>query len=730
MLTYVINTSENRTFDSTMLFELAGYNRIRWMQCSLTEIKKCAEEICEKQNVLGADRFRIAVIIDFYSFDKIRMPYGRRGFSADRGVDISIYMPYLEIYLLDNLTAELEKKDICPSDFEIYYIHNEKSERYEIFDNADLQLRQIMKGNKPVAGDVATDTVPAPYLESSNEQADPALRTEGDICGEGEEEELSITRIDANGESISDKNSEESKAEDGRDPDDYDVELLEKLEEEKKKMPKIDVFRDPQRYSSFRIYCTSNVSLDFDLDNYPYGRNAMTCAEFWEACRHRWSYKTDIRRHYYLTAYGGGASRSALDTLSLSLYLIRMYEREEVILEEGDLEISHLDANILREVLENAWCKVNSAKAVAKRSNMEYYSLDQTPSNVKTLEEEEKVPPAKAIAKERAMLPKDITRTKLSAEGLYKEISAHANRGTGELQKRNCKEFDDIMSGYLRKRDETRESDVEEEFLGLKAAGFLKTTDRCPSKEEYNVCVDKKQKDISVLFEKALAAEYIEVDYSEEKAKADKAIADYKNAKACLKFNLISDIVLLLIALAAVLIPYGVLQLSSFTVSTVPAYILGLNTAVLFVIIFICALLLQILPQMSKMNSAKKTLYNCYLNCCATERYSFSALRRRYERDLVEIEQKRYEIRQLKRIYSANNEKDRNASIHQDMLEKLEDCISSILNNLDVAPVMEFVDSIEDEFDITKPFRARENKIYQIFSLEAIESMFPRKGSD
>ena len=31
MITYVINTSDNKIFDSNLLFELAGYNKIRWM---------------------------------------------------------------------------------------------------------------------------------------------------------------------------------------------------------------------------------------------------------------------------------------------------------------------------------------------------------------------------------------------------------------------------------------------------------------------------------------------------------------------------------------------------------------------------------------------------------------------------------------------------------------------------------------------------------------------------
>ena len=149
MLTYVINTSENKTFDSSTLFELTGYSKIRWMHCSLNEIRSCAEKIFERQNVLGAENFRVAVIVDFYNFDRVRMPYGRRGFVEDEGVDLSIYMPYIEVYLMDNLVAYLEKKDLFAADFEVYYVQNEKSERFDLFENANGQLEKILSGDEP-----------------------------------------------------------------------------------------------------------------------------------------------------------------------------------------------------------------------------------------------------------------------------------------------------------------------------------------------------------------------------------------------------------------------------------------------------------------------------------------------------------------------------------------------------------------------------------------------------
>ncbi len=650
MLTYVINTSENKTFDSSMLFELAGYNKIRWMHCSLDEIGKCAEEIYEKQNILGADRFRLAIIVDFYNFDKVRIPYGRRGFGIDTGVELCLYMPYIEIFLLDHLIAYLEKKGLFAADFEVYYVQDEKSEHYELFENAKSQLSQIMRGHHAVT---PTSQEVAPQAENA------------------------------------------------------DTEPL---------------------YESFLLYCTRDVSLEFNLRDYPYGATEMTFDQFWDAFRDRRSIKADLRRHYYLTSYGGGSARAALDTLSLSLYLIHMYEREEEITSEGDMEVLHLDSNVLKEVLEAAWSKINIAKNVAKRNNIDYYSLSQ--NKITNGMPPEPADEQEAIISERDALPKEILNTQLGAEGLYREVEDFANRTDGNMRKTRRNEFDKIMSEYLRKRDATRETDVEEEFLALKLAGFLDTTDQCPSREEYNHLVQEKEQDISDLFEKVLAAEYIEVDYSEEKKKADAAYLDYKRAKACLNRNIVGDIIFMVLAVAAMFLPYYALQLTSYNSEVISSWLLALISIGCFSGLFICAVILQILPLMKKINKAKRKLYNCYIDCCAKERYSFSAIRRRYEKDLIAIEHTRYEIRQLKHLYDSNVSKHKTVMMHRELLEKIEDCLSSILNNLDVEPMIDPLDSVEGEFDLTKSLHAKENKVYQIFSIETIEKMFPKRGRD
>ncbi len=782
MLTYVINTSENKTFDSSLLFELAGYNKIRWMRCPLDKVEKCAEEICEKQNILGADHFRIAVIVDFFGFDRIRIPYGRRGFRDDTGVDVSIYVPYIEAFLLDNLVVYLEKRDLFAADFEVYYVQNEKSENYDLFENAKRQLEQVLEGLEKAKPDED-----APLCDCCSEACKDECFGDGVARCAGQRGMVQQTVF----AKCIDKFENISKEEDVA----YTEDMAEKLLGTKNKKGKyvkltlcsdlhvgdtvevlstkkagqtftitelysqdgtpIDVAtkatanffayvpediviknedvlcRCEPLYTSFRMYCTPTVQLDFNLCDYPYGATEMTFTDFWHAFKQRSVMKTDLRRHYYLTMYGGGASRAALDTLSLCLYLIRTFEREETILSEGNMEVIHLDSTTLKDVLETAWSKVNAAKVVSKRNNMNYYSLAQLPLDM--VPEEEVLPEeaeADGIARERNALPKEVTESTMSPDKLYEEIGTFFNRKQGEVEYRNRAEFDKIMGDYLRRRDDTRAADVEAEFAELKAAGFLKTTAQCPSKEEYEYAVEKKEKEISEIFQKALGAEYIKVDYTEEKKAADNAYMEYKRAKACMQRSLLGDLIFMVMAIVAMLIPYSVLQLSSYKSTAISSTLLGFAATGIFAGLFLLAVAIQFIPQAQKLRAAKRKLLSTYVNCCAKERYSFSSIRRRYEKELISIEQARYEIRQLKSLYTANREKERYIAMHHEMLEKLEDCLGSILNNLDVEPTADRVESVEGEFDLNKPFRARENSVYHIFSIETIEKMFPKKGRD
>lgn len=700
MLTYVINTSENKTFDSSRLFELAGYSRIRWIQCSLNDIPQCVEYINERQNNIIADDFRIAVIVDFYGFDRIRIPYGRKGFVSDEGVDMSLYMPYLEVYLLDNLVLPLENKELYARDFEIYYVQNEKSERYDIFNSAPTQIRQILSGGADKHYPSDEELAAIADAEISDKEVVDYFKLDDKFCSNaaGSSEDQ-----DGRGELIAKK-----------------VEMLKQKKD----------FEDLALYSSFILYCTPDITLEFPLKDYPYGALEMTFDGFWAVFRDRTAIKTDIRRHYYIVPYGGGPSRAALHTLSLSLYLIHMYEREESTLAEGNMVVEKIDSRALCEVLESGWSKINAAKIVAKKNEMEYYSLIENSIIKVNTQQEKEIDPAEAIREEKFALPKTVTNVNYSGEKLYSEIEAFAGRDPSELKNKNREEFDSIMLEYLSKRDETREADIGAEFFELKSGGFLKTTHQCPSKEQYNHLVNEKQQQISQIFEKVLTAEYIEVDYSEEKKRADEAYLEYKKAKAWTTKNIIGDIIFLLLTVASVILPYYLLQLTSYTATAVSSVVLALITSAFFAGLFVFSIVFQLIPIMHKLSKAKTKLYNCYLDCCAKEKYSFSAIRKRYENDLIAIEHTRYELRQLKRLYDENLEKEKTVLMHRKMLDAMSDCLSSMLSHLDVEPVFDESESVDGEFDLGKSLYARDNKVYQIFSLEMIEKIFDMKGRD
>ena len=145
MITYVINTSENKTFDSEKLFSLVGYNKIVWMTTRLDNIKKCAMEIYERQNALGADSFRVAVIVDFFNYDKIRHPYGEDGYKKDKvNVDIAMYFPFIESFLVDNLFDVLMRKHLYIEQRDIFYVQNCQIGAMDNISNAEEQAKQII----------------------------------------------------------------------------------------------------------------------------------------------------------------------------------------------------------------------------------------------------------------------------------------------------------------------------------------------------------------------------------------------------------------------------------------------------------------------------------------------------------------------------------------------------------------------------------------------------------
>ena len=87
-------------------------------------------------------------------------------------------------------------------------------------------------------------------------------------------------------------------------------------------------------------------------------------------------------------------------------------------------------------------------------------------------------------------------------------------------------------------------------------------------------------------------------------------------------------------------------------------------------------------------------------------------------------------MRQLKHLFDENLEKEKNVLLHRKMLDNMADCLSSMLNNLDVEPVFDANETVDGEFDLRKSPYSRDNKVYQIFSIEAIEKIFSKKGRE
>ncbi|MBR3919227.1 MAG: hypothetical protein IKJ59_10900 [Clostridia bacterium] len=664
MITYVINTSENRTFESDTLFDVAGYNKIRWMKCRLDEIKRCALEIYEKQNILAAEQFRVAVIVDFYGFDRIRTPYGKEGYGEEKGVDLSLYMPYIEMFLADNLIATLERQEMVAADYEVFYVQSSKFERYECLDNAEEQLRYILSG-----------------------------------AGEPESYDL-WQKTDENVEVESKEVSDEKEA----------------------------------LFSEYSLYCTSTVSLNFKLSDYPYcdAVRPLSFSEFYLAANQRAGNNKVIRPHYYVTSYGSGAVRSAYDTLSLSLYLINIYEREESFLDEGDMEVPHIDGDVLKDVLETSWVKLAVAKEYAAVHDSKYYSLNQNINEIKnTIKEQEKNSIEDSLEKQRTEVLLKSNKLKKSVDTMYRYIKECDEKDSNAVNEENRAEFDSIFSKYLEKRDSTNEKNVEQDFDNLRQMGALVTTDQCPSREQYNYAVKSRQKDISELFKRALSAEYLSMEYNEEREKAEEAYYEYSKWRACVNKSVLADLLFLIISVFFTVYPYKVLQVDGMFDLTIGKGILLWITIAAVSGVFVLAFLINLIMMVFRMKAEKNKIKDCYITCLAKQRYSFSELRRRYQYELIRIEEARYEIRQITHLFELNLAKEQRVAYHRMMLEKIQDKVGSMLNNLGVQPVYDSDQSIFNEFNIEKSVYSKDNRVYQVFSIETIERLFPkRRGED
>ena len=672
MLTYVINTSSNKTLDSNRLFELSGYNRIRWMSCDLDRIKECADEIFQSNQNVFVESFRIAVLVDFFSFDKIRTPYSNDEYKALHGVDLALYLPFIEAYLTDHVFGYLEKRNLFAADCSIIYIHGGQYDDFLQISNGKYQLSGILTGDPKTRGDISKE-----MLEERLKK-DNALREQF-----GESQNDTIMSVE---------------------------------EQLAKGVPHPDLRYPLETYSTFNLYCSQYISLPFSLGDYPYGyTDSIDFDAFYRAFMMRFDGPSHIHTHHFIAEHTGTPTGVAFDMLVLSLFLVSLYERESTDVDITKFSASSISPQILQEVLERSLLKIRSARQAAKSNNNTYYLLNQ----FLNLELPDR-PHASSVEEELDKVKAEHLGKDMPFEEQFEEVLRYCSHEKGSFTGKDQEEFNQVMSDYLKKRDALCEKDFRDEFL--KYSDNFQTTDQFPSKEEYEYLLEKQKNKISEIFKRALNAEYLNVDYSVEEARAQDIKERYLAAKACLKRSIIGDIAFLVLTVLSMLLPYGMLQVHSVDFAAV---ILYLFTGAIFAGLFVLSVFLQTLPFVRQLRKTISEMKEVYQTCIAKHRYAFSDIKHRYQHDLAEIEQARYEIRQLKYFYDENVKKDLNIKNHRELLEEVEDRISGILNNLGITVAEQELESVEGEFNVNKPVRSVENKVYRVFSLDVIEAMFP-----
>ncbi len=659
MLTYVINTSENKVFDSNLLFELVGYSQIRWKHCSLDKIDLCATEICaeEKSKILSTGEYRVVVLVDFFGF-----PHTDPAKEETAGEYVELYKGFLEYYLMENLFGTLKQNNIPAKACEIYYI------QYVAYEPLAV--------NRMAAEQTAR------------------------LFGLAEEEKLL-------------KKQRHQKGEDGI--------VYPRAAESSKK------------HEMFLLPCSEGVELqidfckkkgqeeDYDEEDEPLTEGkGMSFYEFFTYfCNHR-----DDARKFGITVHKpyvtfGDASRAAYDALSLSLYLVHLYERRDDV--APDTEIRRPDDRVFVDVLRTSLRKVHSARVAALKNDCRYYPL-----NV----QHKKKDPEKAV-KSNKKAAKAKKPPRLTEEAQYLQICRLAGEKglieTQELQK----ERDALMKQYLEQRDFARSKEKEEQdadFVEIEEDLDI-MVEQCPSALEYKNAVDDKKKEIATLLEESLSEDDTMQSFEEEKEEATEIYTAYKKAKACQTRNIIGDTVMLILMLIAMIVPYGLLTFSGkpFTGITVTMYVIAIA---MFGGLYVFLFLGHLIRSVGEIRRQRVKLELLYQKCMEKRNKSLDNLRKRYSYDLIEIEELRKDIWEIAARDRKNAEKNHHVELHRAMLERVENQLSGMLNNFGEKPDITLIEDVRDEFKIEKPIAAAENKIYKIFSMDAIDAMFKQKGEE
>ena len=646
MQTYVINTSENREFDelkSKFLFDLARYSNITWMYSGLAGIDDCAKQIIEeKQRVPMAEKCRVLVLVDLFSFENSAYPEY-----------LKLYKAIIELYLLHHFFNPLRKARVSIAEREIIFIQYLSTQEEIYQDSAEKEHLAAILGMPEEAKELT---------EEEKKNAPPPNRYP-----------------------------------------DFKVEY----DEGKRRL----VFPAPQ-------FCINDEK---DLATLAPGADpaAVTFDKFYQSfSRERSDLANNGIKKTSFEASGSDSSSAAADTLILSLYLIRKYEKQSNIgRAEESTRIPDIKMDYLKAHLQDSYKNVLAALEVARHTKNGYYSLE-LPDDGSMRE-----------SAEGGEELTDVTEIKMISdfEDQYKEIRRLAMQDTDEMPPEDRKKLDRMMAEYKEERNKKRESITHEEDK-RNILSTAKHSKSASSDLDYKNAMAVYEKKLREHLKTALEADRQAVKYDEELKAADKAYDKYKEAEASLARNLVGDLVFFLITLAVMLIPFIVLRSTDSFLETIGLGIaVGISAAV-FGGIFILSLILHVLPHMRRMRNARSKMQEIFESTMKKQAESLATLRLRYKKELLLIEDIRYKMRVITFLHQTNFEQNRHAEVHREMLERVGDALRGMMNRL--FGIRFHVDtnidgiSTRDIFDIKKPIHSDANSVYRVFSEEAIKKMF------
>lgn len=730
MFTYVINTSENKTFDSDQLFKLVGYNKICWMNYPLDELEKCVEEIGERQTALGADDFRIAILVDFYGFKRVRNLYGSEGYSAsETGVDLSLYFPFIEAYIADHLFAPIRKKELVIKERHVFYIQNGKHDDFSIIRNDVQQVKYILEPDEECVTEVISVKVPVEeMIRRKKEQEERELEKKGITDAEREElrrlyelkrqemEELSSDEdfLKEQEKMIAERQEEVDRQEEIELKEQFGEEEEDKKKKDKEKKNQVSYVEVPEkRYSQFNLYCTENLALTFKMSDYPYtNKKGLTFEEFYREFKQRVGVYNGIKRHYYYASFGSGIAKAAFDNLSLSLYIIKMYEREEAITDTEELVIGRIDPDALKNTLITSWNKICSARALALNNSSTYCDIKNIKFDGDVKKEERQKEIRLDFESESQAEAK-----KMSTEAMYEEICRLYANGTGKMTEEDTDILNGYVSTYLEKRDSLTEESDSVQFDLIKES--CNKVNMCPSRHDYENEIAKKKAQIANVLKETMNAEYQTKGYDDQKEKADEEYVEYLKIKRSLGKAVFGDLLIWAISMIVMMVPFIAINGFNFIQGTF--YLL---TAGVFTGLFAIAFMVRILPLVAKLKKKAYAVKKCFIECRKRQKEALINYKDRYETELLSIEHLRYDLRNITRLYNYNIAKNKNIEQHREKLESVENQLSAMLNNLGVEPVVVKYSDLSEEFDVNKSYMSNANRIYKIFSIETIEGLF------